>query len=229
MRKIPYPPAPEPGWYDDDVVTSTPIDERKPVITPQTLQQPTSADINAENGSAAVDLSSTGTQELDQVSANSSHQHLQDLHIEHGEPDEYVAESGAQGSDEWDGTVLSTAFVHGPHRNYTLTNDVTHQQIAIDMNTLLGRKPSHDIPEGSKSVRLLDPTKTVSRDHCAISFGEHGTLWLEDMGSLNGTFLTEHGEEIRVQQGKPEELHVPATIRIGDQFFTLDVSEDPNS
>ena len=99
MRKIPYPPAPEPGWYDDDVVTSTPIDERKPVITPQTLQQPTSTSTNAENGSAAVDLSSTGTQELDQVSANSSHQHLQDLHIEHGEPDEYVAESGAQGSE----------------------------------------------------------------------------------------------------------------------------------
>ena len=49
------------------------------------------------------------------------------------------------------------------------------------------------------------------------------------MGSLNGTFLTEHGEDIRVQQGKPEELHVPATIRIGDQFFTIDVSEDPNS
>lgn len=128
----------------------------------------------------------------------------------------------AEGDAQWDGTVLSKRFAREAEREAVLTNAVTNQHIDINMNTLLGRKPSHDIPEGSKSVRLIDPTRTVSRNHCAISYGEHGTLWLEDMGSLNGTYVVHDDEEMRVSQGTPVELDLPAHLRIGDQFFTLD-------
>jgi len=42
------------------------------------------------------------------------------------------------------------------------------------------------------------------------------------MGSLNGTYVVHDDEEMRVSQGMPVELDLPANIRIGDQFFTLD-------
>ena len=38
-------------------------------------------------------------------------------------------------------------------------------------------------------MRLIDPTRTVSRNHAAISFDEDGSMWLEDFGSLNGTAI----------------------------------------
>lgn len=200
MSRIPYPPAPEPGWYDDDV-----------------------------DAVPGVAFPAYGTQEMHRVQAHRQDGQVREQPEWHGEPDdyagepdEYMAEPGAEGDAQWDGTVLSKRFAREAEHEAVLTNAVTNQHIDINMNTLLGRKPSHDIPEGSKSVRLIDPTRTVSRNHCAISYGEHGTLWLEDMGSLNGTYVVHDDEEMRVSQGTPVELDLPAHIRIGDQFFTLD-------
>ena len=41
---------------------------------------------------------------------------------------------------------------------------------------LLGRKPSAEVPEGAKFVKLEDPTRTISRNHAAISFDQDGVL-----------------------------------------------------
>ncbi len=61
--------------------------------------------------------------------------------------------------------------------------------IVIDKSTLLGRKPSMDVPQGAKAVRIVDPTRTTSRNHAAISIDTDGALWIEDYGSLNGTYI----------------------------------------
>ncbi len=58
-----------------------------------------------------------------------------------------------------------------PKLEYMLYNEQTGQEVIIDMGVLLGRKPSVEVPEGAKSVKLEDPTRTISRNHAAISFG----------------------------------------------------------
>ena len=71
---------------------------------------------------------------------------------------------------------------------------------------------------GAKSVKLEDPTRTISRNHAAISFDQDGTLWIEDYGSLNGTYIIQDDVETKVEH-KPMQLEAPCTVRIGDQFF----------
>ena len=104
-------------------------------------------------------------------------------------------------------------------RQTVLHNDVTGQTIVIDKSTLLGRKPSMDVPQGAKAVRIVDPTRTTSRNHAAISIDTDGALWIEDYGSLNGTYIITNGQETQVTKGTPLKLSAPATVRIGDQFF----------
>lgn len=123
---------------------------------------------------------------------------------------------------DWDGTVLSSTFtMKQPKLEYMLYNEQTGQEVIIDMGVLLGRKPSVEVPEGTKSVKLEDPTRTISRNHAAISFDQDGTLWIEDYGSLNGTYIIQGDEETKVEH-EPIKFEVPCTVRIGDQFFTLE-------
>ena len=73
---------------------------------------------------------------------------------------------------------------------------------------------------GAKSVKLEDPTRTISRNHAAISFDQDGTLWIEDYGSLNGTYIIQDDVETKVEH-KPMQLEAPCTVRIGDQFLPI--------
>ena len=131
-------------------------------------------------------------------------------------------ETTADDIEDWDSTVLSSSFTaKAPRKIYILHNDATGQTIVIDKSTLLGRKPSMDVPEGAKAEKVEDPTRTTSRNHAAISIDQNGTLWIEDYGSLNGTYIIRDGQEAQVLKGKPRELDAPATLRIGDQFFQL--------
>ena len=122
--------------------------------------------------------------------------------------------------EDWDGTVLSSSFTSkAPKKTYLLHNDVTGQTIVIDKSTLLGRKPSMDVPQGAKVERIEDPTRTTSRNHAAISVDTDGALWIEDYGSLNGTYIITNGQETQVTKGTTLKLSAPSTVRIGDQFF----------
>ena len=56
-------------------------------------------------------------------------------------------------------------------------------------------------------------------DDAAISVDTDGALWIEDYGSLNGTYIITNGQETQVTKGTPLKLSAPATVRIGDQFF----------
>lgn len=174
MSVLPYPPAPEPGWYADD---------------PQPSNDALAHDaLPHESESLMIDAS------------------LQDLHN--------------NSIEDWDSTVLSSSFTSkAPQTKYRLHNDVTGQDIVIDTSTLLGRKPSLDVPQGAKAERIDDPTRTTSRNHAAISIDANGTVWIEDYGSLNGTYILQNGQEIQVVQGQPVEITAPVTIRLGDLFF----------
>lgn len=115
MSFLPYPPPPEPGWYDDDAT-----------VMP-----------------SFVDSAMPGTvqsQPMEQVSML-----LEPINDEPANDDEI----------DWDGTVLSSAFtMKQPELEYTLYNEQTGQEVIIDMGVLLGRKPSVEVPEGAKSVKL---------------------------------------------------------------------------
>ncbi|KAB7790185.1 FHA domain-containing protein [Bifidobacterium leontopitheci] len=168
MATIPYPPAPELGWYADDPVTG----------------------VGAAGQAATAGATAKGSADGD--------------------------------IEDWDSTVLSSSFTtKAPQKVYTLHNDSTGQTIVIDKSTLLGRKPSADVPEGAKAEKVEDPTRTTSRNHAAISIDQNGVLWIEDYGSLNGTYIIRDGQETQVVKGTPQELDAPATLRIGDQFFQL--------
>ncbi|MGE4627597.1 FHA domain-containing protein [Bifidobacterium catenulatum subsp. kashiwanohense] len=187
MSFLPYPPPPEPGWYDDDATVMPSFADS---AMPETAQ----------------------SQPMEQVSML-----LEPIN------DESVNDEPANDDDiDWDGTVLSSVFtMKQPKLEYMLYNGQTGQEVIIDMGVLLGRKPSVGVPEGAKSVKLEDPTRTISRNHAAISFDQDGTLWIEDYGSLNGTYIIQGDEETKVEH-EPIKFEAPCTVRIGDQFFTLE-------
>ena len=150
MSFLPYPPPPEPGWYDDDVTV---------------MAQPTAE---------PVDNAADSLETRERLAA-------QNESDDHDMQDVSVAKGDAAVSDEddidWDGTVLSEAFtMKQPKHTYVLDNEQTGQQVIVDMGVLLGRKPSAEVPAGAKSVKLEDPTRTISRNHAAISFDQDGTL-----------------------------------------------------
>lgn len=230
---IPFPPAPEPGWYADDPVnvqaSVAPAAEpaAKPAAQqPQPAQQPQAVQplSSASAGGLAATGLATGTPVVTGtfVTNQSQAQPIQPANQPTQQPQQ--AQPAAQDDDEdWDSTVLSSSFtIKQAHKTYMLHNEATGQTILIDRSVLLGRRPSEAIPEGAKAVKIEDPTRTTSRNHAAISIDQDGQLWIEDYGSLNGTFIIRDGEEHQVVKGTPAQLEAPATLRIGDQFFTLE-------
>ena len=204
MAKLPYPPAPELGWYSDDPLEVTP-DSAVGTAEPQNdYGQPSSAETAANTAFAAEPAVTAATAAAEPAAA----------------PVDTTPHAAENDIEDWDSTVLSSSFTSkAPKKTYLLHNDVTGQTIVIDKSTLLGRKPSMDVPQGAKAERIEDPTRTTSRNHAAISIDTDGALWIEDYGSLNGTYIITNGQETQVTKGTPLKLSAPSTVRIGDQFF----------
>lgn len=205
MAKLPYPPAPELGWYSDDPVEGTP-DSAVGAAEPQNdYGQPSSAETAANTAFAAEPAAPAATAAAEPAATA---------------PADTTPHAAKNDIEDWDGTVLSSSFTSkAPKKTYLLHNDVTGQTIVIDKSTLLGRKPSMDVPQGAKAERIEDPTRTTSRNHAAISVDTDGALWIEDYGSLNGTYIITNGQETQVTKGTTLKLSAPSTVRIGDQFF----------
>ncbi|RBP97221.1 hypothetical protein CRD60_07930 [Bifidobacterium aemilianum] len=194
MAHLPYPPAPEPGWYDDDPGLN-------PTVEP--------AEVPVTHGLSGQSLDA-GLAKKGMVQSAQSVQPAIRVGIADMKDD----------VEDWDGTLLSDSFtLKSPTLVYRLHNEATGQDIVIDKSVLLGRKPSAIVPAGAKSERVEDPTRTVSRNHASISFAQDGQLWIEDYGSLNGSYIIRGDEETTVTQGKPVALEAPAIVRLGDQFF----------
>lgn len=211
MAKLPYPPAPELGWYSDDPVGGTP-DSAVGTAEPQNdYGQPSSAETAANTAFAAEPAATAATAVTAATAA------AEPAATASADTTPHAAENDIE---DWDGTVLSSSFTSkAPKKTYLMHNDVTGQTIVIDKSTLLGRKPSMDVPQGAKAERIEDPTRTTSRNHAAISIDTDGALWIEDYGSLNGTYIITNGQETQVTKGTTLKLSAPSTVRIGDQFF----------
>ena len=194
-RSIPYPPPPEPGWYDDDT------------------RQGHSSGVNT-GGTDESGASAASAEPANGRAVNASNASNTDTSTS--------TSAGVYGDADWDGTVLSSSFIdRRPRHRYVLRNDSTGQTVILDHSALLGRKPTKAVPEGVLPQKLDDPTRTISRNHAAVSFDREGRLWIEDYRSLNGTYLIVNGEEIPVKE-RPVRVTVPCTVRIGDQFFNLE-------
>lgn len=250
---IPYPPPPEFGWYDDDntvmsdasAATDAPdtaqtdgsrrpvgddavpageaVQEASASRAVQATQDASAGQTPAESGPSAFDVAAAAPMDLGRnVAADTVTTTAQSVTT----TDAVTTASSSDDDDEdWDSTVLSSSFTKEPEHRYELHNEATGQTVILEKSTLLGRKPSRNLPEGATSIKLADPTRTISRNHAAVSFDKDGNLWLEDYGSLNGTFLIVDGEESQVVKGTPVQVSVPCTVRIGDQFFSLDKAQ----
>ena len=204
MAFIPYPPAPEFGWYEDDRSTVDAVADAPESSTVSGSAAPATSESSAAPSSSAISTAPESSAAPESGPA-------------HADITPHAAEDDIS---DWDSTVLSSAFTSkAPQKTYLLHNDVTGQTIVIDKSTLLGRKPSMDVPQGAKAERVEDPTRTTSRNHAAISIDTDGALWIEDYGSLNGTYIIQDGQETQVVKGAPRQLEAPSTVRIGDQFF----------
>lgn len=197
MSTLPFPPPPELGWYDDDatVVSANQSAAVEPAEDSGAAQTPqTLVDKAVAARKPAADKSWTSS----------------------------TPQTNSEGDiEDWDGTVLSTAFMaEEPKKRYRLHNDATGQDIELIKSALLGRNVSATVPQGAMSIKLADPTRTVSRNHAAVSYDKDGALWIEDYGSLNGTYIIEDDHEQQVKDN-PVQLTAPTTLRIGDQFFKL--------
>lgn len=221
MSNTPFPPPPEPGWYDDDVTVLSELndgtnvsalsEEAAPQVRSNVVREAV-VDAPVEETAPEPAPATAESQAMSQAAVNGA---------DNGGASASPAVNASGDIEDWDGTVLSSSFMDkSPKKGYHLHNDATGQDIIIDRSTLLGRHVSATIPEGAVSVKLTDPTRTVSRNHAAISFDKDGTLWIEDYGSLNGTYVIEGDHEKQIK-GKPMQLTVPSTLRIGDQFFKL--------
>ena len=172
MAKLPYPPAPELGWYSDDPVEGTP-DSAVGTAEPQNdYGQPSTAEAATNTAFTAEPAATAAAAEPAATAPADTTPHAAENDIE-----------------DWDSTVLSSSFTSkAPKKTHLLHNDVTGQTIVID-------------------------------NHAAISIDTDGALWIEDYGSLNGTYIITNGQETQVTKGTPLKLSAPATVRIGDQFF----------
>lgn len=124
-----------------------------------------------------------------------------------------------------DRTVISEDAPIHRHPVGILRNTANGQEIPISATTLLGRKPSKNVPAGMKVAVLTDSTRTVSRNHAVVSVASDGSMTLRDLGSLNGTYVIDRGNEVTVGPDAEVPLAIGVTLRIGDEFYAVDPGE----
>jgi hypothetical protein len=120
------------------------------------------------------------------------------LLVTEGEPDETTQTFSAEEVHDDRGDLLDELGIEGPALVIRSGGGRTGETFALDrQQTTIGRSPDCDI--------FLDDV-TVSRRHAVVAPGEpHFTI--EDLGSLNGTFLNrsriergelENGDEVQI-------------------------------
>ncbi|MBR4399834.1 MAG: FHA domain-containing protein [Aeriscardovia sp.] len=101
-----------------------------------------------------------------------------------------------------------------------LKNTSTNAAIRISQDSVLGRKPSS---EGrGEEVTLADPTRTISRSHALIYFDGQKNAYVQDLDSLNGTYLIGDAERRSTSQA-PLKLEKGMLLRLGDEFYEVSI------
>ena len=144
MSFLPYPPPPEPGWYDDDVTV---------------MAQPT-----AEPVDNAAD--SLETRERLAAQNESDDHDMQDVSVAKGD-----AAVSDEDDIDWDGTVLSEAFtMKQPKHTYVLDNEQTGQQVIVDMGVTITPQIANCLYTGiATDTGCFKFASTTPRTHMAAA------------------------------------------------------------
>lgn len=195
----PYPRPPELGWYPED-------------------REWLEAQKSAEN----QHVQSQGAQ-VPQSQPDQSPQRVQSVQTE-----PYLTSEQSAGDE----TVIGLHPLRGvsPHPALRLTSrsGARNQSVDITGDTVLGRKPLQQHFPDAVICTLVDPSRTMSREHAMIRFDRMGRAWIEDLGSLNGTSILSGQNETLVEKGRPVLLSPGVSLRLGDEFYQVSALPEQN-
>lgn len=118
-------------------------------------------------------------------------------------------------------------MIESPLISYRLMLDDGSVQ-SVTGYCILGRRPAIDqlgdeIDRSTEVtvVQVDDPTRSVSRTHCALGQFED-MLWVNDLGSNNGTILVyPNGSTHRLESQVRYELDPGCVIQVGKRTITV--------
>jgi len=98
----------------------------------------------------------------------------------------------------------------------------TGQVVTVTGRGVIGRAPRDAGDDASlQLVTVDDPGRSVSKVHARFDIDAHG-LWIEDLGSGNGTVVVQPGgAPVAVRSGERTLVVVGAVVRLGRQSFSV--------
>ena len=98
----------------------------------------------------------------------------------------------------------------------------TGELVTLAGPLVVGRVPTVPVGwPGSSTLAVSDPSFTISSTHCAFSVVDE-VVWVEDLGSTNGTDLVLPTGELRSLRSQRAELLRGGRIQLGDNWCQLD-------
>lgn len=92
--------------------------------------------------------------------------------------------------------------------------------LTVDRLALVGRNPS-PAPD-VQVVRVVDPSRSVSKTHLQLAVDSAGGAWVVDRGSTNGTLVTlPDGAQVVCPVDHPVRLRVGARVAFGDRSLRV--------
>ncbi|MGV8851684.1 MAG: FHA domain-containing protein [Rhodoglobus sp.] len=123
-----------------------------------------------------------------------------------------------------DGIDEETSFAVAPHGalswHLTLADGT---QVALDRSTLIGRDPATNSqwPDAAL-LPVIDPSKSVSKTHAALQLTAAGDLFVHDLHSTNGVFVTHpESDDVVVEPGSAEAIRAGAQLRFGQFVMSV--------
>lgn len=97
----------------------------------------------------------------------------------------------------------------------------TGEEVALDQDIIIGRRPRSSAGADRKSARLVivpSPRKQISRSHCELRIDDWDVR-LHDLGSNNGTYLTRPGQApVRLDENVPTVLKPGDVVELGEEI-----------
>ncbi|MBD7918153.1 RDD family protein [Cellulomonas sp. Sa3CUA2] len=92
--------------------------------------------------------------------------------------------------------------------------------LTVERLALVGRNPSPG--PGLQVVRVVDPTRSVSKTHLQLAVDSAGGAWVVDRGSTNGTLVTlPDGGQVVCPVDHPVRLREGAVVVFGDRSLRV--------
>lgn len=97
----------------------------------------------------------------------------------------------------------------------------TGEEVALDQDIIIGRRPRSSAGAGRQPARLVivpSPRKQISRSHCELRIDDWDVR-LHDLGSNNGTYLTRPGQvPVRLDENVPTVLKPGDVVELGEEI-----------